>query len=85
MNLWGFRPDIFEYIEKGFKEFLAENINEAKKEFYLPLVVTQLIETGTKNVRVLAAEDKWYGVTYKEDKPGVVAAIEGMINEGYYN
>lgn len=85
MNLWGFRPDLFDYIEKGFKEFLEENINEPKKEYYLPLIVTDLIESGTKKVKVLAAEDKWYGVTYKEDKPGVVAAIEDMISKGYYD
>ncbi len=85
MNLWGFRPDLFDYIEKGFKEFLEENINELKKEYYLPLIVTELIETDTKKVKVLAAEDKWYGVTYKEDKPGVVAAIEDMIAKGYYD
>ena len=85
MNLWGFRPDLFDYIEKGFKEFLEDNINEPKKEYYLPLIVTELIETNTKKVKVLAAEDKWYGVTYKEDKPGVVAAIEDMIAKGYYD
>ena len=85
MNLWGFRPDIFEHIEKGFAEFLKDNINEPKKEYYLPLVVTDLIESGTKKVKVLAAEDKWYGVTYKEDKPQVVAAIEEMIAQGYYD
>ena len=85
MNLWGFRPDIFAYIEKGFTEFLKDNINEPKKEYYLPLVVTELIETGTKKVKVLTAEDKWYGVTYKEDKPGVVVAIEDMISKGYYD
>ena len=85
MNLWGFRPDLFDYIEKGFKEFLKDNINEPKKEYYLPLIVTELIETNTKKVKVLAAEDKWYGVTYKEDKPGVVAAIEDMIAKGYYD
>ena len=85
MNLWGFRPDIFDHIEKGFAEFLKDNINEPKKEYYLPLVVTDLIESGTKKVKVLAAEDKWYGVTYKEDKPQVVAAIEEMIAQGYYD
>ena len=85
MNLWGFKPDVFGYIEKGFVEFLSENINEAKKEYYLPFVVTELIETGTKSIKVLAAEDKWYGVTYKEDKPQVVAAIEKLITAGYYD
>ena len=85
MNLWGFKPDLFAYLEKGFKEFLEENINEPKKEYFLPLIVTELIESGTKKVKVLAAEDKWYGVTYKEDKPQVVAAIEEMIAKGYYD
>ncbi len=85
MNLWGFKPDIFDYIEKGFAEFLETNINEPKKEYYLPLVVTELIESGTKSVKVLAAEDKWYGVTYKEDKPQVVEAIGKMIADGLYD
>ena len=85
MNLWGFRPDIFDYIEKGFKEFLADNINEPKAEYYLPLIITELIENGTKKVRVLPAEDKWYGVTYKEDKPMVVEAIGKMIADGLYD
>lgn len=85
MNLWGFTPDIFGYLEKGFEEFLEENINEPKKEFFLPSVVTSLIESGTKKIKVLSAEDKWYGVTYKEDKPQVVAAIGEMINAGYYD
>ena len=85
MNLWGFRPDLFTYLEKGFREFLKENINEAKKEYFLPLIVTELIEGGIKNVKVLPAEDKWYGVTYKEDKPMVVAAIEEMIAKGLYD
>lgn len=85
MNLWGFTPDIFGYLEKGFEEFLEENINEPKKEFFLPSVVTSLIESGTKKIKVLSAEDKWYGVTYKEDKSQVVAAIGEMINAGYYD
>ncbi len=85
MNLWGFKPDIFEYIEKGFVEFLNENINEPKKEFFLPSVVTELINSGTKKIKVLSAEDKWYGVTYKQDKPVVVSAIEDMLSKGFYD
>lgn len=85
MNLWGFRPDIFDYIEKGFREFLVDNINEPKAEYYLPLIITELIGNGTKKVRVLPAEDKWYGVTYKEDKPMVVEAIGKMIADGLYD
>ncbi len=85
MNLWGFRTDIFSYIERGFKEFLEKNINEPKAEYYLPLIITELIESGTKKVKVLSAEDKWYGVTYKEDKENVVNAIGDMIAKGLYD
>lgn len=85
MNLWGFKPDIFGYIEDGFKKFLSERINEPKAEYYLPTVVSELIANGEKKVRVLTAEDKWYGVTYKEDKANVSQAINDMIKQGLYN
>lgn len=85
MNLWGFMPDIFNHIEKGFKEFLNEKINVPKSEYYLPSVVSTLIENGQKSVDVLVAEDKWYGVTYKEDKQNVVNAIGAMIDAGLYD
>ena len=84
MNLWGFMPDIFDYIEKGFVEFLKANINVPKSEYYLPLTVASLIESGEKQIEVLIAEDKWYGVTYKEDKQSVVDAIGAMIDAGLY-
>lgn len=84
MNLWGFMPDIFGYIEDGFKEFLSKNINVPKSEYYLPSVVSSLIEKGEKQVEVLIAEDKWYGVTYKEDKQNVVEAIGAMVDAGMY-
>ena len=84
MNLWGFRPDIFEYIEAGFKKFLDEKINVPKSEYYLPTVVSERIEKKEKAVKVLIAEEKWYGVTYKEDKEIVVKAITKMMNDGLY-
>lgn len=84
MNLWGFRPDVFDYIETGFKKFLDEKINVPKSEYYLPAVVSERIEKGEKSVKVLIAEDKWYGVTYKEDKQVVVDAIGKMIANGCY-
>ena len=84
MNLWGFMPDIFGYIEDGFKEFLTQNINVPKSEYYLPSVVSSLIEKGEKQVEVLIAEDKWYGVTYKEDNQNVVEAIGAMVDAGMY-
>lgn len=84
MNLWGFQPDIFSHIESGFVDFLNKNINTPKSEYYLPSVVSGLIESGEKQVKVLVAEDKWYGVTYKEDKEDVVAAIKQMTDGGLY-
>lgn len=84
MNLWGFMPDIFDYIEEGFIEFLKANIDVPKSEYYLPLTVASLIESGEKQIEVLIAEDKWYGVTYKEDKQNVVDAIGAMIDAGLY-
>lgn len=84
MNLWGFTPDIFNYIETGFKAFLEEKINVPKSEYYLPSVVSSLIENGTKKVSVLVAEDKWYGVTYKEDKQTVVDALAKLTDMGLY-
>lgn len=84
MNLWGFQPDIFSHIESGFVDFLNKNINTPKSEYYLPSVVSGLIESGEKQVKVLVAEDKWYGVTYKEDKEDVVAAIKEMTDGGLY-
>ena len=84
MNLWGFRPDVFEYIETGFKKFLDEKIYVPKSEYYLPTVVSERIERKEKSVKVLIAEDKWYGVTYKEDKQVVVDAIGKMVADGCY-
>lgn len=84
MNMWGFTPDYFDYLEKGFKEFLSENIAEPKKEFYILTIIDELIKSGKKQVKVLSSEDKWYGVTYKEDTEGVVSAIGKLIDDGLY-
>lgn len=84
MNMWGFTPDIFSYIDVDLKTFLDEKINVPKSEFYLPSVVSNLIENGEKAVEVLVAEDKWYGVTYKEDKQNVVDALSEKIKNGEY-
>lgn len=84
MNMWGFTPDVFGYIENDLKEFFAEKINLPKVEYYLPTVVSNVIDRGQKDVAVLVAEDRWYGVTYKEDKAGVVDALAEKINNGEY-
>lgn len=84
MNMWGFVPDVFGYLEDGLKEFLKENINAPKAEYYLPTLVSSLIEKDKKRVRVLVAEDKWYGVTYKEDKETVANAMRQKVQNGEY-
>lgn len=84
MNMWGFTPEVFKYIENDLKEFFVEKINQPKVEYYLPTVVSNVIERGQKDVSVLVAEDRWYGVTYKEDKSGVVDALSEKIANGEY-
>lgn len=84
MNMWGFTPEVFGYIENDLKEFFSEKINVPKVEYYLPTVVSNVIKRGQKDVSVLVAEDRWYGVTYKEDKQGVVDALSEKINNGGY-
>ena len=85
MNMWGFTPDIFDYLEEDFKSFLDEKREVPKSEFFLPSVVDKLIKNGKKKAKVLVAEDKWYGVTYKEDLEPVVNAIKALCDEGKYN
>ncbi len=85
MNMWGFTPDFFRYLEEDFTAFLDAKGSELKAEFYLPGVVDRLIREKLRRVRVLIAEDKWYGVTYKEDKPQVVSAIRALVENGHYS
>ena len=77
MNLWGFGKSFLDEAEQRFAGWLTENLpkNPLKCEYFLPLVVTELIEEGKAKIQVLRSTDKWYGVTYREDKPLVVEAI----------
>lgn len=86
MNMWGFMNSIFEITEKGFKYFLQNDLkdNPIKAEYYIPLIVSNLINSGKGEVKVMNSKDKWYGVTYQEDRVLVKEAIEKMINEGKY-
>ena len=86
MNFWGFQRSFVDEGEARFPEFLDQILaeNPEKGEFYLPLLVSRLIGEGKAQVRVLPSEDKWYGVTYREDKPGVVAALADMTARGLY-
>ena len=86
MNLWGFTESFLKEAEARFPKFLDNAIktNPLKGEYFLPSVVTQLLEEGKARVKVLRSADKWYGVTYKEDKPCVVAAIAEKTASGLY-
>lgn len=84
MNVWGFTPDYFDYSEKYFKEFLDENIQKPKAEFFIPLVVNNLIVSKQAKVKVLDTESKWFGVTYAADRPDVVAKIAALHADGTY-
>ena len=86
MNMWGFTAGFLQEIRNGFPAFLEEGlkVNPMKCEYYLPKVVSDLLAEKKAVVTVLTSADKWYGVTYKEDKPVVVAAIKRMKEEGLY-
>ena len=86
MNMWGFSASFLQEIKKGFAAFLEEGLkkNPLKCEYFLPAVVTRLLEENRATVSVLTSKDKWYGVTYKEDKAVVMAAIQGMKDDGVY-
>ena len=86
MNMWGFQKSLMEELKKGFPEFLKENLdkNPLKCEYFLPFAVDDLIQEGKATVQVLKTDDKWYGVTYKEDKAFVVKAIQSLKDSGLY-
>lgn len=86
MNLWGFTPDFLGELDTRFARFLAETVptNPVKAEFFLPDVVGGMLREGAVRVRVLASADRWYGVTYQNDKPIVAEALRGMTARGLY-
>ena len=84
MNLWGFTPDYFEFSEKYFVDFLKENINTPKAEFFIPLVVNELVTKGDASVKVLDTDSKWFGVTYAADRQGVVDKFAELHANGEY-
>ena len=86
MNFWGFTPDYFDYSEEVFKEFLdgALASGNLKAEFFIPYIVDKLIARGEASVKVLDCDAKWFGVTYKEDRPFTVEKINALISAGVY-
>ena len=86
MNMWGFSKSFMKEIQNGFEAFLEEGLktNPLKCEYYLPSVVTRLLEADQATVKVATSVDKWYGVTYKEDKQMVMDAIQSLKDSGLY-
>lgn len=84
MNFWGFHQNIFEALERGFHAFASNNRDNPKAEYFIPLIIDELINTGTVNVRLLTSPDKWYGVTYKEDAADVKEAFRDFEKSGKY-
>jgi hypothetical protein len=84
MNLWGFTPELFTALEERFPLWLKERGGEVKSEWYIPFVVDEMIHEGKASVDVLPTDSSWFGVTYREDKPTVTAAIKALVDAGEY-
>lgn len=84
MNMWGFTESIFAHLENMFSEFLKSNINNPKSEFYIPSVVDALINQNKAKVKIVESPERWFGITYKEDKPEVVGRIKSLVESGIY-
>ena len=84
MNFWGFTPEYFKYSNDEFIKFLDEKINVPKSEFYIPTVVDALIKSGKARVKILDTDSRWFGVTYSEDRQGVVDKLASLHAEGVY-
>lgn len=84
LNFWGFTPSVFEFLTKGFEAFLAVEGKALKSEYYIPSAVAAMITSGGASVKVLRTGATWFGVTYREDKPGVVARLARFVEDGTY-
>ena len=85
MNMWGLTPEIFDYMENDFVNFLNNMKNPLKDEYYIQSVVNLMMHDYNEKVKVFDTNEKWYGVTYKEDKQMVVDAMKKLFKEGYYD
>ncbi|WP_394994152.1 NDP-sugar synthase [Emticicia sp.] len=84
MNFWGFMPNVFPVINEMFKEYSTQNLHSPKAEFYIPNVMTYLIKHDLGKCKVFSNESEWFGVTYPEDKPTVMEALQKLSNQGLY-
>ena len=84
MNMWGLTPEFISVLERGFEEFFAAGGDLLKREYLLPIFIGELLQKKQVTVRVLETQDRWFGVTYREDKPVVVESFRKLIDEGVY-
>ena len=84
MNVWGFTPDLFDHLRAMFVDFLHKEGDEMKSEYLIPTVINNLIRSGEKDIHVLRTGSKWFGVTYKEDKPFVTEQVALLVDHGVY-
>ena len=84
MNFWGFQPNIFDFSMKLFEDFLKNNQGNLKSEFYIPIIVNELVKGGKGRVRIISGSNTWFGVTYKEDKDEVSQRIKDLVDSGVY-
>jgi len=84
MNMWGFTPSLFEPLEQLFREFLEQRGADLKAEYFIPTVVDRLIRDGSATATVLESDERWFGVTYPQDKPVVVENVRRLIGQGVY-
>ena len=86
MNMWGVTPEYIDLLEKGFIKFLSElKDGDIKSEFLVPIYMDELIKSGEVSVKMLETNDKWFGVTYKEDTQAVKDAFKELYDKGVYN
>ena len=86
MNMWAFTPEFINRLESGFIDFLVSGKStEMKAEYLLPTVIGDMLKEGTATVKVLKTTDKWFGVTYKEDKDYVIESFKNLIADGVYS
>jgi hypothetical protein len=84
MNFWGFTPALFEGLDAGLRAFLGRAGSDLKAEFYLPAAVSGMIGEGAASVEMLPSDDSWFGITYREDRQHVAAAIAALVRAGAY-
>ena len=84
MNLWGFKPSFFDCLEKEFDSFINTHGMDLKSELLVPTTVDNFVKSGDIRIKILMSNERWFGVTYREDKPFVIESIKNMIRKGIY-